>query len=295
MGDMNYFKHHIGDYDADTAHLTWLEDMAYTRLLRLYYRREKPVPSDINQACRLVRAITKQERDAVSLILEEFFVLQADGWHNKRCDEEIEAAKAKADANRDNGKKGGRPPKSKTEEKPTGFSMGSDSVATPNPQETLANSHKPIANKKPPNPPGGMSDEEHPAFVALWSAYPKRPGASRASTLKAFTARMREGVAPETMLFGVRAYAAYCQKAVSDPKHIKQPETFLGPGQHYLSDWSYTPPESGASHAGHQNFDNSAPAKVRRAIAERNARREAEGSGTAGGEIIDGEFARTTL
>lgn len=160
---MNYFKHHIGDYDADTAHLTWLEDMAYTRLMRLYYRREQPIPEEINQACRLVRATSKQEREAVALVLEEFFTLADDGWHNKRCDEEIEASKAKAEANRDNGKKGGRPSKKETHEKPNGFSLGSEDEPTPNPQETLANSHKPIANNQerreenPPLPPTPIS------------------------------------------------------------------------------------------------------------------------------------------
>ena len=31
---MNYYEHHIGDYDADISHLSWAEDMAYTRLIR---------------------------------------------------------------------------------------------------------------------------------------------------------------------------------------------------------------------------------------------------------------------
>lgn len=86
---MNFYKHHIGDYDADTSHLSWVEDMAYTRLMRLYYRREQPIPGEIGQACRLVRAHSKQEQMAVENVLREFFTLESDGWHNKRCDEEI--------------------------------------------------------------------------------------------------------------------------------------------------------------------------------------------------------------
>lgn len=88
---MNYYEHHIRDYDADTAHLSWLEDMAYTRLLRLYYRKEAPIPADIAQACRLVRAHTKAERRAVETVLREFFELRDDGWRHGRCDEEIAA------------------------------------------------------------------------------------------------------------------------------------------------------------------------------------------------------------
>lgn len=30
---MNYYPFHIGDYLTETAHLSWLEDCAYRRLL----------------------------------------------------------------------------------------------------------------------------------------------------------------------------------------------------------------------------------------------------------------------
>lgn len=86
---MNYYEHHIGDYNSATSHLSWIEDMAYTRLIRLYYRTESPIPADIAQACRLVRAATKSERNAVASVLGEFFTLEDDGWHQKRCDEDI--------------------------------------------------------------------------------------------------------------------------------------------------------------------------------------------------------------
>lgn len=86
---MNFYKHHIGDYDADTAHLSWDEDMAYTRMIRTYYRREKPLPTDPKEVCRLVRAVTTPQRKAVDAVLREFFTLEADGWHQKRCDDEL--------------------------------------------------------------------------------------------------------------------------------------------------------------------------------------------------------------
>jgi uncharacterized protein YdaU (DUF1376 family) len=86
---VNWYEHHIGDWDSATAHLSLLEEAVYGRLIRLYYRTEKPIPADVNQACRLVRAVTKQERQAVQIVLSEFFVEGADGWRQKRCDEEI--------------------------------------------------------------------------------------------------------------------------------------------------------------------------------------------------------------
>lgn len=104
---MNYYDHHIGDYDADTSHLSWMEDMAYTRLLRLYYRREKPITPDLVQACRLVRARSGQQKAAVAQVLREFFVLQSDGWHQSRCDQELQRYQEGAperDARRENEK-----------------------------------------------------------------------------------------------------------------------------------------------------------------------------------------------
>ncbi len=87
---MNYFELHIGDYEAATAHLSLLEDAAYGRLLRIYYRTERPLPADTKQVCRLVRAASKPERDAVQAVLDEFFELREDGWHQVRCDEELQ-------------------------------------------------------------------------------------------------------------------------------------------------------------------------------------------------------------
>jgi uncharacterized protein YdaU (DUF1376 family) len=86
---MNYYEHHIGDYAQATAHLSFIEDAAYSRLIRKYYAEEKNLPVDIKSVQRLVGARTKEEREAVANILDEFFTLEADGWHNKRCDAEI--------------------------------------------------------------------------------------------------------------------------------------------------------------------------------------------------------------
>lgn len=86
---MNYYEHHIGDYDSATAHLSLLEDAVYRRLICLYYRTEAPLAADVKAVCRLVRATSKAERDTVADVLAEFFELRTDGWHNDRCDAEI--------------------------------------------------------------------------------------------------------------------------------------------------------------------------------------------------------------
>jgi uncharacterized protein YdaU (DUF1376 family) len=101
---VNYYEHHIGDYDQATAHLTACEDGIYSRLIRWYMASEEPLPSDLAAIQRRVRAHTRDEKAAVKTILAEFFELTPDGYRQQRCDEEVarfqdKQRKAKASAN----------------------------------------------------------------------------------------------------------------------------------------------------------------------------------------------------
>ena len=124
---MNHYPHHIGDYLKDTAHLSLLEHGCYRRMLDVYYTRERPF-TDTAEACKLIGARSAPERTAVGVVLADYFSQEADGWHQKRCDQEIEDYAAKAQANRTNGKLGGRPKKPKQNQ------VGSDSASHPNPE-----------------------------------------------------------------------------------------------------------------------------------------------------------------
>jgi uncharacterized protein YdaU (DUF1376 family) len=72
--------------------------MAYTRLLRAYYLREGPIPDA--EKYRLTRAGSKAERAAIDTVLNEYFHLLEDGWHNKRADAEVAAYQSQANTNR---------------------------------------------------------------------------------------------------------------------------------------------------------------------------------------------------
>ena len=104
---MNYYERHLGDYTRDTAHLSLLEHGVYTILLDRYYVTEQGIPDD--RKYRLARAHSKAERNAVDIVLEEFFYLDDGIWKNQRAEEEIANYQRKARANRENGTKGGRP------------------------------------------------------------------------------------------------------------------------------------------------------------------------------------------
>lgn len=89
---MNFYPFHIGDYLSHTSHLSDAEDLAYRRMLDLYYQTEQPF-SDAQYVARRVRS----DIETVHILLEEFFVERADGWHHLRCDEEIAKYHARAE------------------------------------------------------------------------------------------------------------------------------------------------------------------------------------------------------
>lgn len=83
---MNYVDVHLNDYAAATFHLTPLEDGIYWRLIRAYYRDERPLPLELEKVERLAGARSGDERAAVRAVLEEFFEETEDGYRQARCD-----------------------------------------------------------------------------------------------------------------------------------------------------------------------------------------------------------------
>ena len=102
---MNYYERHLGDYARDTAHLSMLEHGAYTLILDRYYSSEQGIPAD--QAYRLMRARSKEEKAAVDVVLEEFFTLVDGTWVKNRVQEVIakfHEAEPEREAKRENDK-----------------------------------------------------------------------------------------------------------------------------------------------------------------------------------------------
>lgn len=87
---MHYYQFCIGDYAKDCRHLSWDEDLAYRRLLDAYYAREEPLPLEIRSIFRLVGAQSESQREAVNVVLGEFFIQTDAGWRNPRADLVIE-------------------------------------------------------------------------------------------------------------------------------------------------------------------------------------------------------------
>ena len=216
---MNFYPFHIGDYISHTAHLEPMEDLAYRRMIDLYFTREACLPADPAEVAKLIRL--RGELDVVRLVLLEFFQETPEGWTNSRCDYEISEAQSK------------RIKAQSSAAKRWESERNANAMRTP----TECNAPNPNPNPNPKSKPKTVA--EYPeAFEQVWEKYPSRPGASKKDSFKAWKARVADGVDPDVMLGGVIRYAAYCLANGTEPQFVKQPTTFFGPSEHYLSDWN---------------------------------------------------------
>ncbi len=93
---MHYYQFNIGDYASSTQHLDPIEDIAYRRMLDLYYSKESPLPKDIDKIARLIRM--RSHQDSIAIVLEEFFCKEKDGYHNKGANKALEKVYKKSEA-----------------------------------------------------------------------------------------------------------------------------------------------------------------------------------------------------
>jgi uncharacterized protein YdaU (DUF1376 family) len=138
---MHYYKFNIADWHLATSHLSLEEEAVYFKLINFYYDSERPIPLETQSVIRRLRLGSHKE--TIGLVLQEFFVLQEDGWHHLRCDDEIQKYHHKAEINQKIGKLGGRPKKIND--------LGNNpkitqTVSNGLPKITLTTNHKPITN-----------------------------------------------------------------------------------------------------------------------------------------------------
>ena len=85
---MHYYSFNIEHYTSHTARLSILEDIAYRRLLDLYYLNERPLDGCCSSVARDIGMV--EHLNEVEYILTKFFVNSNDQWVNKRADIEIQ-------------------------------------------------------------------------------------------------------------------------------------------------------------------------------------------------------------
>lgn len=157
---MHYYQFNIGDYRAATAHLSNEEDLAYRRLLDMYYDTENKIPLDTHWVSKRLRLATQVVDD----VLQDMFVRHEDGWFHARCDDVIQQYHAMAEKNRANGRLGGR------KKNPLGNQLETQSE----PIAKATNNDKPLTINQEPNicisPPSGelLPNCQHEEVISLY-------------------------------------------------------------------------------------------------------------------------------
>jgi uncharacterized protein YdaU (DUF1376 family) len=156
-----------GDYRAKTAHLTFLQDSAYRRLLDAYYERRGPLPADITGLCRIAGAQSAEERRAIAEMSKAFFE-NGDGLlHHSRCDEQLAKEEELHRKWAEAGRKGGlsqaqarlKPASSIGPLKPGSSIPSPHPHSYPNPQDL---SGAELSQRGTPSAPSDFSDSSDP-------------------------------------------------------------------------------------------------------------------------------------
>lgn len=238
---MNFYPFHPGDYVLRTAHLDPLEDLAYRRLLDLYYVNEGPIQGDAASIARLIRM--RSNADEVGEVLREFFVEGAEGWRHSHCDEVIEQYQAKARIAAENGKRGGRPRKADakqtgadqkqdaTEEQPSENPAETQPVISANPEESGSKTNQePITNNQNQEDqelcaPSAHAPGADDLFAKFWALYPRKQDKAKAQ--KAWAKLKVDADLFALIAKGLAAQAASHDWLKDGGKYVPMPTTWL--------------------------------------------------------------------
>ena len=138
---MHYYSFNIGDYASHTQRLSPLEDLAYRRLLDLYYLTERPINGCSTDVSREIGL--SQYQQEVDYILSKYFTVTVDGYVNNRVDKEIKYYKDKQRMASKAGKASGKARQIKASEQTFNVCLTDD-------EPTIKHKPIPITNKYKP-------------------------------------------------------------------------------------------------------------------------------------------------
>jgi uncharacterized protein YdaU (DUF1376 family) len=171
---VKWYKFAAAEYQIKTIHLSDAEDLAYRRLLDMAYLSEKPIPLDTNLVSRRIRL----DQDIVEQVLSEFFEKTAEGYRNRRVEEEVQAyqtiiernlkgAKAAAQKAAERAAQGVKRRSPRTLTEPTSDHEGNHQGSSENTIANLEGNQNKNKNISPLPPSGG--------FDRFWSTWPSSP------------------------------------------------------------------------------------------------------------------------
>ncbi len=147
---MNYYQHHIGDFNSATRHLTLVERALYRDLIEMYYDTEQAIDaSDFERLARRLLCRTEDEKTALQYVLSEFFTLEGDHYYQSRCEREIAEYQAKREQQVKAGKASAAK-RASVNKANTGDSTNDTSTTVEPKSNDRSTNHKPLTNNQEP-------------------------------------------------------------------------------------------------------------------------------------------------
>jgi uncharacterized protein YdaU (DUF1376 family) len=205
---MHYYPFNLKDYLVETAHLPPMADLAYRRLLDLYYKEEAPIPNKPKWVANRIRL--DSEEPIIGFVLREYFALDGTGvtavWRHERADKEIAKYQKKAAVARKNG---------------VLHVAGTKQEPKSDADRSLTKNHKPRTRNTPLPPQVGEW------FECFWNEHPRKVG--KPDGLKAYVAALARGATAEVILAGLRRHLPTwnAKKQAGEGDKIPHPSTWL--------------------------------------------------------------------
>jgi uncharacterized protein YdaU (DUF1376 family) len=98
---------YIGDYLADTMHLSHAQHGIYLLLIMAYWRNGGPLPDDAGQLSAIARCSAQEWRKNIH-VTSRFFHIEGGLWSHKRIDAELDGATTKTQERSKAGSEGAR-------------------------------------------------------------------------------------------------------------------------------------------------------------------------------------------
>lgn len=84
---MHYWRFFCAKWLAKTCHLSMTQEGGYLRLVNWMYMHERSLPASRMDCYQIARCANSAQRLAVDFVIDHFFVMGDDGWHQKTVDE----------------------------------------------------------------------------------------------------------------------------------------------------------------------------------------------------------------
>ena len=208
---MNFYPHHISDFNNATRHLTRVERSVYRDSIELYYDTESALTGDFDTLSRKLLCRIDEEKQALKDVLNEFYCLQDGEYFHARCDAEI----AKYRANKGAKARAGIASAEARRLKKVSIEQNLTPV------EFRSTNQEPITNNQEPYIKHTKNKPEE--FTTFWNHYPRKTNKPKAE--QAFKKIRSDEL--DSILFNIDQLVSLGAWDLNDKQFIPHASTYL--------------------------------------------------------------------